>query len=366
MFFAYLFVLCEVFCRKKVNFNGSSAVLDAERKKVFMLKKKLMVAVMVMAVMVSGVTNAYASTSYSVDTATESFGPAPTPAPTPTPSPSPAPTPDNKDNGANGTTDTKTDVVPTPDTKSDTKADSTTPAPTPSGDKEDQNSSKPTGSNSESRVEYIYVSTPSTTTDVVVPAVKPEANASVKQQTSDGVSSAVRSAWEYKLNNKKREIRLISYIGNKSTVSVPNTVIVNGTPYQVVAYKTLFYGNNKIKTVSFGKNVRTVKGNAYKMFFGCKNLTTVKSLPWDITYLNKTFMGCSNLKRVNRVPASVINANYAFNGCKNLTTVKLSNNLRNAYKIFEGCKKLKSVKGVSKATVKTIKGFYDGVNRKIV
>jgi hypothetical protein len=66
------------------------------------------------------------------------------------------------------------------------------------------------------------------------------------------------------------------------------------------------------------------------------------------------------------VPASVINANYAFNGCKNLTTVKLSNNLRNAYKIFEGCKKLKSVKGVSKATVKTIKGFYDGVNKKII
>lgn len=215
-------------------------------------------------------------------------------------------------------------------------------------------------------MEYIYVSTPSTTTDVVVPAVKPEANASVKQQTSDGVSSAVRSAWEYKLNNTKKEITLISYIGNKSTVSVPNTVKVNGTPYQVVAYKTLFYGNNKIKTVSFGKSVRTIKGNAYKMFFGCKNLTTVKSLPWDITYLNKTFMGCSNLKKVNGVPASVINANYAFNGCKNLTTVKLSNNLRNAYKIFEGCKKLKSVKGVSKATVKTIKGFYDGVNRKIV
>lgn len=364
MFFAYLFVLCKVFCRKKVKyFNGSSAVLDAERKKVFM--KKLMVAVMVMTVMVSGATNVYASTSYSVDTATESFGPAPSP--TPSPTPSPAPTPDNnKDNGATGTTDTKTDVVPTPDTsKSDTKADSTTPAPTPSGDK-DQNSSKPTGSNSESRVEYIYVSTPSTTTDVVVPAVKPEANASVKQQTSDGVSSAVRSAWEYKLNNTKREITLISYIGNKSTVSVPNTVKVNGTPYQVVAYKTLFYGNNKIKTVSFGKSVRTIKGNAYKMFFGCKNLTTIKSLPWDITYLNKTFMGCSNLKKVNGVPASVINANYAFNGCKNLTTVKLSNNLRNAYKIFEGCKKLKSVKGVSKATVKTIKGFYDGVNRKIV
>lgn len=326
--------------------------------------KKVAVMAMVM-VMVSGATNVYASTSYSVDTATESFGPAPSPSPTPTPSP--APTPDNKDNGAAGTTDTKTDVVPTPDTKSDTKADSTTPAPTPSGDKEDQNSSKPTGSNSEkNRVEYIYVSTPSTTTDVVVPAVKPEANASVKQQTSDGVSSAVRSAWEYKLNNTRREITLISYIGNKSTVSVPNTVKVNGTPYQVVAYKTLFYGNNKIKTVSFGKSVRTIKGNAYKMFFGCKNLTTIKSLPWDITYLNKTFMGCSNLKKVNGVPASVINANYAFNGCKNLTTVKLSNNLRNAYKIFEGCKKLKSVKGVSKATVKTIKGFYDGVNRKIV
>ena len=35
--------------------------------------KKLMVAVMVMTVMVSGATNVYASTSYSVDTATESF-----------------------------------------------------------------------------------------------------------------------------------------------------------------------------------------------------------------------------------------------------------------------------------------------------
>lgn len=35
--------------------------------------KKLMVAVMVMTVMVSGATNVYASTSYSVDTATESL-----------------------------------------------------------------------------------------------------------------------------------------------------------------------------------------------------------------------------------------------------------------------------------------------------
>lgn len=141
------------FAEKRSNFNGSSAVLDAERKKVFM--KKLMVAVMVMTVMVSGATNVYASTSYSVDTATESFGPAPSP--TPSPTPSPAPTPDNKDNGAAGTTDTKTDVVPTPDTKSDTKADSTTPAPTPSGDKEDQNSSKPTGSNSEKIEWNIYM-----------------------------------------------------------------------------------------------------------------------------------------------------------------------------------------------------------------
>ena len=212
---------------------------------------------------------------------------------------------------------------------------------------------------------YVYVTVPSTsTTTTVTPSNS--APSLDEKAVSDGVPASVKKNWAYTLNNSTRRICLNRYLGTSKKVSVPGTIKVNGKNYEVILAQKAFYGNTKITSVSINKKVRTGKGSAYKMFYGCTNLKTVKGMPWDLTAMNKTFMGCKKLQSVSGIPSTIISANYAFNGCKKLQSVKLSSNLKNAYAIFNGCKSLKSVKGISAKRAVEIKGFYRGVSKKVV
>lgn len=329
------------------------------RKVVFMLRRLLITMSLAAVVTVSSISPAYAA-SYSCDTATENFfsGNA-----------------DQGNGGSNGSSSTGSGTNGTtedfkPD-NSNTNNGSQTPSDkgntgnngnqTPSDSNNGANGDAPTTIPTE-RIEYVYVTVPTSSTTVAAPNT-PSLD---KNTASDGVPATIRKNWAYKLNDSKRFVNLQRYIGTGKKVSVPGTVKVNGKNYTVVLSKKAFYGNTKITNVSINKKVRTASGSAYKLFYGCTNLRTVKGMPWDLTSLNRTFMGCKNLKSVSGVPATVIRANYAFSGCKKLTTVKLGSNLKNAYAIFNGCKSLKSVKGIGIKRAGQIKGFYRGVSTKVV
>ncbi len=307
--------------------------------------------------------------SYSCDTAEESFF-------TPSGSDSSS-SGGNTPSGGSGTsgsadsTDTSVDVVPTPVEpdpvpnvpSEDFNQDNT--GSTDSASTDGKGSSSNSGSSSwgtvDSSSSVVYVPVVSAGTDTTTDA--PSLNASAD---SDGVPASVKSNWTYTLNKPAKQITLNYYVGSSKNVSVPNTVKVNGSKYQVLVSNKLFYRNTDITSVTFGKSVRTIKGSCYKMFLGCTNLKTVKNLPSDTTSIRRAFMGCKKLTSVT-CPELVVNANQAFSGCKNLKTVKFSGtNLLYANQVFNGCASLKSVSGISKKQASKIKGFYSGVSKSIV
>lgn len=316
------------------------------RKVVFMFRKFVITMSLITVVAVSSITPAYAA-SYSCDTATENFFSG------------------NSDQGnGNNSGDNSSTNSGTNGTTEDFKPDNGNQTPSDSNN----GASNDNGyNNSESAPTttptYVYVTVPSSSTTTVTP-LTPTLNDSAK---SDGVPASVAKNWAYKLNDSKRFIALQRYVGSDKKVSVPGMVKVNGKNYTVVLSKKAFYGNTTITSVSINKKVRTASGSAFKLFYGCTNLRTVKGMPWDVTSMNRTFMGCKNLKSVSGIPATVIRANYAFSGCAKLQTVKLSSkNLKSAYAIFNGCKSLKSVKGISAKRAKKINGFFYGVKSNIV
>lgn len=358
------------------------------RKVVVMFNSRKFVATVVItaAVAVSSVTPAYAA-SYSCDTATESFfsgttdqgnnsGNAGNNTSNNSGSSSSAGTngatedfnkpgsstpSDNQkpSDSSNGTADSKKDESKT-DSSNSANGNQTSDKTNSGSDNVNSSTSAPTTTPT-----YVYVTVPSTsTTTTVTPS--DSAPSLDEKVVSDGVPASVKKNWAYKLNDSKRLICLQKYLGTAKKVSVPGTIKVNGKNYEVILAKKAFYGNTKITSVSINKKVRTAKGSAYKLFYGCTNLRTVKGLPWDLTSMNKTFMGCKNLKSVSGIPATVINANYAFSGCKKLQSAKLTSNLKNAYAVFNGCKSLKTVKGISAKRAGEIKGFYRGVSKKVV
>ena len=350
-----------------------------------MNKMRMVVVALAATVVVSAVTTPYAA-SYSCDTATEDFFTPSTPS-------ADAPSNDTSNGGSNGNTSGGNGTTSKPNTGSDdfntpnqnqtpdqsksdnTKPDTSKPDNTPNQDsnKNTDNGSDNSGNSSTTpgagTTTIVYVPTSSTTAPTGsqnTTSTQPQLNGATSSKTEDGVPSSVKKNWTYKLKKNSSQIILTKYIGTGKKVSVPATIKVAGKKYQVVVGKKLFYGNKKITTLAFNKNVRCINGSLYKVCFGCTNLKTVKGLPWDVTSMNKSFMGCSNLRSITGIPSSLITAKYAFAGCKNLKTVKLSNNLLHACNIFNGCKSLKTVKGISKDTASKIKGFYFGVNKNII
>lgn len=332
------------------------------RKVVFMfnyLRKFVITMSLTVIVAVSSITPAYAA-SYSCDTATENFFSGN------------ADQGNGNNSGDNSSTNSGTNGTTEdfkPDNGNQTPSDSNNNSgngnqtPSDSNNGANDNGSNNCGSAPTTTPTYVYVTVPSSSTTTVTPST-PTLNDSVK---SDGVPASVAKNWAYKLNDSKRFIALQRYVGADKKVSVPGTVKVNGKNYTVVLSKKAFYGNTTITSVSINKKVRTASGSAFKLFYGCTNLKTVKGMPWDVTSMNRTFMGCKNLKSISGIPATVIRANYAFSGCAKLQTVKLSSdNLKRAYAIFNGCKSLKSVKGISAKRAGQINGFYRGVSTKIV
>ena len=110
-------------------------------------------------------------------------------------------------------------------------------------------------------------------------------------------------------------------IKKTETVKVPDSIKVNNKTYKVTTVsQKAFNKNTKVKTVSIGKNVKTIDKYAFR---NCTNLKTVKFKGKNIKKIGTgAFKGCTNLKSVS-IPGTALKTIGAssFYGCKKLKTV---------------------------------------------
>ena len=99
------------------------------------------------------------------------------------------------------------------------------------------------------------------------PSDKPETQGS-KLRDENGAVYVITKA-----DSKNPEVAYQKAAATKGTVVVPDTIVVNGTTYKVTSIeKKAFETGKKIKTIILGKNVKSIKKDA---FAGCKALQKI-------------------------------------------------------------------------------------------
>ena len=129
---------------------------------------------------------------------------------------------------------------------------------------------------------------------------------------------------------------------NKASVSVPDTVNVNGEKVRVTAVSAkAFYRDKKLKTVTLGKYVTAIGNQA---FASCQKLTAVRGGKAVNTVGKSAFDGCVKLKTLWSADAVTTIGQAAFRGDTALTAITLGKKVKSIGKqAFYGCKKLKTI-----------------------
>ena len=103
--------------------------------------------------------------------------------------------------------------------------------------------------------------------ETTAPGLKP-AKKGEKLYDENGAGYAVTKA-----DSKNPEVAYQKAAATKGTVVVPDTVVVNGMTYKVTSIEKKAFGTaKKIKTIILGKNVKSIKKDA---FAGCKTLRKI-------------------------------------------------------------------------------------------
>ena len=117
-------------------------------------------------------------------------------------------------------------------------------------------------------------------------------------------------------------VYLIDYKGSSTDVTIPATYTVNGTKYNTVVLSAdmdeasvgVFTDNKIITSVSINENVKLVNFSigtatdysADNLFSDCTNLTTISSLPNNISSAYAMFRNCTNLTGTIEIKAENI------------------------------------------------------------
>jgi len=128
-----------------------------------------------------------------------------------------------------------------------------------------------------------------------------------------------------------------------TTVTIPDTVTVDGVTYKVTTIeKNAFKNNKKIKKVTIGKNVKTIGKNA---FSGCKKVTSITIGKNVTTIGEKAFYGCSKVKTLT-INSSKLTAKKI--GSKAFTKTPKSMKVTVPKKQFKTYKSMLIKRGVNK------------------
>lgn len=126
---------------------------------------------------------------------------------------------------------------------------------------------------------------------------------------------------DYKIIDTKK--KTVSYVANtkktSKTVTIPETVLVNGEKYKVTQIENNAFKNNKyITTLKLGKNVTSIGDSA---FYGCKKLKTVKMNSKLTKIGNNAFKNCEKLSAFSFPKTLKQVGKSAFYACKNMKTL---------------------------------------------
>ncbi len=110
----------------------------------------------------------------------------------------------------------------------------------------------------------------------------------------------------YKVTTSDLTNGTVTYVvptdGKATTVTVPDTVVIDGVTYKVTAIeKNAFKNNKKLKSVTIGKNITKI---GKKAFYGCKKLKnlTIKSMKLTVKKVGSKAFGKTPEKMTVKVP----------------------------------------------------------------
>ena len=133
-----------------------------------------------------------------------------------------------------------------------------------------------------------------------------------------------------------------------NSVTIPGSVERDGKTYKVTEIdSSAFKGWTNLKSVSIGKNVKTI---GKKAFYGCTSLTTVTGGKGVTKIKDSAFCGCRALTSFPAMSKLKSIGKSAFKKCETLPKITLGSSVESIGKdAFNGCKALNSI------TIKTKK-----------
>lgn len=164
----------------------------------------------------------------------------------------------------------------------------------------------------------------------------------------------------YKVSSVKNgTASFISSNNKKSSISIPDTVKIDGKTYKVSKIEgNAFKNNTKLKRVKIGSNIAEIGNGAFQ---GCKNLTSVKIGNGVTTIGDNAFEGCKALRSITLEKNVTKIGKKAFYNCKRLKkihfkTTTLKSVGSKAFKNINKNYKVKVKKKYGKKYMKLTKG----------
>ncbi len=167
-----------------------------------------------------------------------------------------------------------------------------------------------------------------------------EANSQPSSWNIEWNHSNIPVYWGINENNYKEEngfqyviqngnVILTNYVGNETTIEIPNTIQINGTTYNVTSIgKYAFRNCSLLESIEIPNNVTSIGESA---FYGCSSLQSI-----TIPFVGATLNGSSNIQ-----------FDYIFGGNKEVpTTLKeiiITGGYSIGYHAFYNCSSLESI-----------------------
>lgn len=171
-------------------------------------------------------------------------------------------------------------------------------------------------------------------------------------------ASVSKSSGDYQIKNNLTVVYKGPNESTDSSVTIPNTITVNGRKLNVTSIAdNAFKGNTKVKSVEIGANVKTIGNNAFN---GCEKLRKVSGMEGVTSIGDGAFMKCTSLKAIT-LPAKVSEIGLdAFRNCEAMNRITIQTTKLTADSVgdsaFKGIDK-DAVIACPKAKLKDYKSF---------
>ncbi|MCR5339305.1 MAG: leucine-rich repeat domain-containing protein [Lachnospiraceae bacterium] len=184
----------------------------------------------------------------------------------------------------------------------------------------------------------------------------------IKQKEGEYTFSEMMLDGSYKVRFKPAA----SAVKGKKTVTIADSVTVNGKKYEINVIAGEAFKNNKtLKKVVLPKTIREIESDAFN---GCKNLASVDLSKTKVEVIGLDAFRGTKIKTVTLPKQTTTLETGAFANCKKLKTVTLGKGIRQIDEgVFKGAKNIKTLtfKGTAKLDPNKLNGLKD-LGKKVV